>query len=265
MRTVVPMRQIAKPIVRILPPRLHHGVYRVYFQRKYPERHRAFQAARKETGENGECFRPFDEKKCIFVHVPKCAGISVARSLFGCDGGLHATVRQYQVIFPYREFQEYFKFTFVRNPWDRVVSAYFFLKQGGMTELDRRFAERHLSPYSDFDSFVREGLGSGPVRGFFHFRSQLEYLKDRRGGIPIDFIGYFENIQEDFAGIAHRLGVEAELKKENVTHKRKPYTEYYTPETIEIVGNLYREDIEALGYTFDNSTLAEQLKRRQIE
>lgn len=100
----------------------------------------------------------FDELKTIFVHVPKCGGVSINRALFGNLGGGHTSLEEYLTVFSPSEFLSFFKFAFVRNPWDRVVSAYFFLKNGGLNQWDKDWFARELSEYETFESFVRQWL-----------------------------------------------------------------------------------------------------------
>lgn len=88
---------------------------------------------------NNYSYKPLDNLKCIFVHIPKTAGISISRSIFGNLGGGHTKIRDYELIFSAKDFNNYFKFTFVRNPWDRIFSAYRFLKNGGINEEDNLF------------------------------------------------------------------------------------------------------------------------------
>ena len=71
----------------------------------------------------------FDEKKCIFFHIPKTAGISLVKALFGDLDWGHRDVNYYINVFDKKRFNDYFKFTFVRNPYDRLFSAYSFLKK----------------------------------------------------------------------------------------------------------------------------------------
>src|SRR5258706_16293188 len=80
---------------------------------------------------------PFDEHRCIFVHIPKCAGNSVTKSLSqfgGFDCG-HTNLKRFQIMFGPEEFNRYFKFAFVRNPYDRLFSAFLFMKKGGTNEI----------------------------------------------------------------------------------------------------------------------------------
>ena len=69
-------------------------------------------------------FRPWDEHRCIFIHIPRTGGGSVAEALFGGGGETHAPLSAMQRHFEQEEFQAYFKFTFVRNPWDRLVCVF---------------------------------------------------------------------------------------------------------------------------------------------
>lgn len=59
-------------------------------------------------------------------------------TLFGNLGGAQLRIPHDQLIFSQREFEDYFKFTFVRNPWDRLLSAFLFLKKGGANKVDRQ-------------------------------------------------------------------------------------------------------------------------------
>ncbi|HTL74630.1 MAG TPA: sulfotransferase family 2 domain-containing protein, partial [bacterium] len=106
---------------------LWHSIRRFNFQHFRPAKFAALQKKR----------WAFDQHRCIFVHVPKCAGISLVKSLFGDFDCGHTNLRRYQIMFAPAEFNGYFKFTIVRNPFDRVVSAFLFLKKGGVNEKDR--------------------------------------------------------------------------------------------------------------------------------
>ncbi len=197
-------------------------------------------------------FKPFDDKKAIFVHIPKCAGVSVCRSLFGNLAGGHTTLSLYCNVFEPKKFLRYFKFAFVRNPWDRLVSAYHFLRRGGFCDDDRQWFKRELSGYNDFDDFVRHWVTEENVLKYRHFWPQSHYLVDRNNpGVTVDYIGFFENIDDDFHHVARILGVEAELPRSNESAHRD-YKAYYSAETRRIVKLVYDEDINRFGYDFDN-------------
>lgn len=185
--------------------------------------------------------------RCIFVHIPKTAGSSVATALFGAPSS-HLTAQAYLDANP-RKFARFFKFAFVRNPWDRLVSTYAFLRDGGMNAMDRAWASEHLAPYADFDDFVRRGLALEAVRSWVHFRPQTDFICDTDGKVLMDFIGRYEWLDADFAAVAKRLGRDVTLPVTNVS-RRAGYGDYYTPETRELVGRLYRSDVAAFDYGF---------------
>lgn len=192
----------------------------------------------------------FDYYECIFVHIPKTGGISVNDALWGNPGGVHKTMTDYSRIFSKPTLEAYFKFTFVRNPWDRLVSAYTFLKAGGMHADDARWAEQHLKPFTDFEQFVIQGINRENIQKGLHFIPQTDFLK-LDGELAVDFIGHMEDFQNDFNHVKHKLGVpEAELPHKNKSG-RSDYRKYYNAETAEIVARVYAEDIRLLNYTFD--------------
>jgi hypothetical protein len=230
---------------------------RKIFKTLSPKGYRHFQEMRMFDTDRGRSLKPFDEKKCIFVHITKCAGISIATSLFGNLGGGHLRATHYQLIFNQREFEEYYKFTFVRNPWDRLVSAFLFLKKGGANKIDRQWAEENLSQYTDFHTFVTNWVNRKNVNTWKHFVPQYKFLCQPGKQVPVvDFIGHFECINEDFATIQKRLGCSTSLKHLNKTEGvKKEYREYYTEATKQIVADVYKEDIDIFGYDFDNAHL----------
>jgi hypothetical protein len=191
-----------------------------------------------------------DYYKCIFVHIPKNAGLSVCYTLFGNTGGSHRKIIGYKKIFSPKTFRRYYKFTFVRNPWDRLVSTYFFLKKGGLTEKDRIWADSHLGSYSDFDSFVKGWLSEENISNSLHFQHQHRFLEDEKGEIHLDFIGRFENIEADFLTISAKLGIDKKLKKSNASDRNEDYQFYYNDLTRTIVSEVYEKDIRLFNYKF---------------
>ena len=72
----------------------------------------------------------FVETGSVFVHIPKAAGCSVGLALYPRGWGGHRTLRDFRVIFG-RRLWSFYRFTFVRNPFTRLVSAYDYLSKGG--------------------------------------------------------------------------------------------------------------------------------------
>lgn len=191
----------------------------------------------------------FDEKKLIFVHIPKCAGVSISKSVYGSLGGGHMEMWKYELIFG-SKFKEYFKFTVVRNPWDRVYSAYTFLKSGGFGESDSEWFNLSVGLDVDFKTFVCEYLKTKKVQDKNHFRSQISYLKNLDGEVDLDVIIRFENIDEDFKKLSKFSKLDL-LKINSTINRSKDYKRYYNKNMIAIVESLYQEDIKILGYCYD--------------
>jgi hypothetical protein len=196
----------------------------------------------------GEYSHFADQHKCIFIHIPKAAGTSIARTLFG-QGSRHVPWFEYQKA-NQRKFARYFKFTFVRNPWDRLVSSYLFLRNGGLSDADAKWAAENLNGYSDFGQFVRGWVTEENVWTWVHFKPQHHFICDSGGRVRVDFVGRFESIEDDFAYISARMNCPRQLAKVNVGDRRH-YTSYYDDETREIVRRAYARDIHLFEYSFE--------------
>ncbi len=197
----------------------------------------------------------FHDKKCIFVHIPKTAGISVNKSLFSCTIG-HSTIEDYQYILG-MDFKHYFKFAFVRNPWSRLFSAYCFLKQGGITKSDKLWGAENLSNYNNFKEFVTNWLNKSNINSYYHFIPQYKFLcLPHRKKLEIDFLGYFENLDADFERIKAKLSLPRYLTIGHENSLQYPdYKNIYTKKMRDIVYRVYRTDIKLFGYNFDNTNL----------
>lgn len=147
---------------------------------------------------------------------------------------------------PGEVWEGYFKFAFVRNPWDLVASAYHFLRQTlkefpVIRSRDPDIA--FLVESVDFTNFVR-------ARPYLTSESnQLAQLSDARGNLLVDFVGRVETIESDFAEICRRTGISVSLPHVNKA-EHQHYREYYTPETRDIIASHFARDIETFGYTF---------------
>ena len=194
----------------------------------------------------------FDRLGAIFVHIPKCAGVSVNKTIFGNLGGAHKTLKDYRVIFGKKKFDSFFKFTIVRNPWDRLVSAFHFLKKGGMNWADNEWAMKNISEFKDFNTFVKSWLNEDNIWKYHHFRPQYHYITLNGKNIAVDYVGHLESINTDFKIITQKIGIDAELGKEN-TSRREDYQKYYNTETVKIVSEVYKKDIELLGYDYESN------------
>lgn len=130
----------------------------------------------------------------------------------------------------------YFKFIFVRNPWDRKLSDYFFGKREGIVDSNISFT-KYIN-----NNHLNNDLWNSPC---------LEWIEDKNGNIDKNiFIGKFENLKKDFKYICDKINKpNLSLPHINST-THAPYWEYYNDDTKEMIQTKYKKDIEAFNYEF---------------
>ncbi len=246
-------------LLQMLPHDLRRWLYAVFKRSAF----RRLQELRRDP-EGPYSYQPFDKTRSIFIHIPKTAGVSICRSLYGSLAGGHTTITKYQYVFSKNDFNRYFKFSFVRNPWDRLFSAYRFLMKGGYNSNDASWANEHLADFSSFEDFVTNGVAERNIRKYIHFTPQVERLSlPGSRELSIDFLGFFENIMEDFQTVAKKINKNVRLPHANQSGREKEhYLDKYTDKMIAIVEDVYRQDIKAFGYSFDNASLSTQIRLR---
>ncbi|MDO6724720.1 sulfotransferase family 2 domain-containing protein [Celeribacter halophilus] len=190
----------------------------------------------------------------FFVHVPKCAGTSVYKSL-GMpkpDSGSHIPIKAY---FAENATQaaEMDSFTFVRNPWDRFVSAFHYLAFHANGEGDRSFSKAYFSERPDFQSFmsrfVSEGRYRRAVMSHPHFRPQSHYVYSANGRLKPKHIFRVEDGLEQLLLIDEKIGGGFTLESVNRS-ERAEYREYFNPDQAKALRRIYRQDVEMLEYEF---------------
>ena len=179
------------------------------------------------------------EHKFIFIHPNKCGGNSIEYLFQGYIKIDHANLRRYQIKYP-DQYDDYFKFGFSRNPFDRLVSVYHGRTQGKLIAPDIELAKH------SFKSSVKLG-NKGVMK---HCPSLTSFFCNQNFDVDMDFIGRFENYQEDFDIICDKIGIPRQQLPHKNKSKHKHYTEYYDDETREIVAKRYAKDIEYFGYEF---------------
>jgi hypothetical protein len=202
----------------------------------------------------------------LFVHIEKAAGTSIQNALrphatsatdyhwrrrlcwLGAVNRLglyrilafpeHANARLAKRCLPGSVYDGLFKFAFVRNPWDRLVSRYAHLLRS-----KDRYRHKTVMQMKSFEEFIAWEIKRRSAY-------QFEYVTGEDGQSIVDFVGHYERLDEDFATVCARIGVKAELPHANVSEHRD-YRSYYTPESRELVARHFRRDIEMFGYDFD--------------
>jgi hypothetical protein len=184
--------------------------------------------------------------KCIFVHIIKTGGVSICRALRMKDDQLHIPASKIKSI-TQDKWDKYFSFSFTRNPWDKMVSQYFYNGQCYTRDFNK-----YIDRWYNDKEFVTS-----------HSCIHNDYLD-----IDIDFIGRFENLQDDFDFICNKVG----KPKTILPHKNskpittgpdgekvfpKPkglhYSSFYNDSSVNMVAEKFSKDIDLFNYEFDKS------------
>ncbi|MCP5084471.1 MAG: sulfotransferase family protein [Alphaproteobacteria bacterium] len=135
---------------------------------------------------------------------------------------------------------DYFSFAFVRNPWDRFVSSFFFLLRNHPTMINDPFR------------FMPQFLENSQRRNRIQVQPQYDFLYDEEGTCLVDFVGRYETLQQDYDVICKTLDI-ASTKLERVNSSiHGDYRTYYTNELRAAVAETYKSDITAFDYKFDD-------------
>ena len=219
--------------------------------------------------------------KCIFIHIPKCAGSSITNFFFP-DFEFNIFKPNYEVLFGWcpkrkihlqhatakqmletglvtkEQWNKYYKFTFVRNPWDRAYSDYLWMqKELNVIGSFRDFLMKKgiFYKYLTDDSNIK-------YRGD-HLLRQTDYF-DFTGKLKVDFIGRFEDFSNDINEILSALNIDKTfnfyINKSN--NRQEHYSKFYNFKNKKCVSKIYEKDISLLNYKFDEKkTIVEKLNK----
>ena len=192
-------------------------------------------------------------KSFLFIHPPKVAGNSIQDALLpysddkkiiksGQDGierfGIvnsqygfckHSKIKEYKQKLDELTYNSLYRFSILRNPWDRLISYYF-------------------SPHRRQQTWNRDDF----IRFIETVPSILDYLKDDNDKIDVDFLACFERLQEDFNKVCCRIGIAPKQLANRNRSNRDHYTSYYDNDLVNLVGNKYKEEIELGEYEYGN-------------
>jgi hypothetical protein len=197
------------------------------------------------------------QKRFLFVHIPKTAGNSIQSVLrdysedqlialrkeqdgierFGLRNPYykikkHSTLNEYQQALGDEQFRKLYKFTCVRNPWDRMVSYYFTPTQNP-ENWDRKKFREIISKAVSVANYLR--LENGEKDPFAN----------------VDYIMRFENLADDFHAVCAAIGISPSALPQYNRSNRGHYSKYYDDELREFVCTRFAAEIERFGYTFD--------------
>lgn len=202
-------------------------------------------------------------KKFLFVHNYKVGGTSMRRSLrrfdvkswlkspfadkwlmltgkapkvFSYNYPTHDTAAELKAKLPEDIFQDYYKFGFVRNPWDWQVSLYTF-----MVKNTKHYQHELIKSMKDFDEYIHWRIEN-------EVRLQKRFFYDEQGNCLVDYIGKIEELEKGLEHVGKELGVSLKMHHLNASRDNNKYKKFYTQKTLDMVTKAYAEDIETFGY-----------------
>jgi hypothetical protein len=208
------------------------------------------------------------DKNFLFIHIPKTGGSSINHLLypyrdFELSTIHHVPVETFRNWTPTEVFDSLYKFCFVRNPWDLQVSVW-------------RYAVKNVGLNIDFKSYIkwkfidntnildyykfvndREEQDKSLIQNawYLHRVPQVYYMVGEQGNLMVDYVGRLETIDSDMEFLSNKLDLDIQfVPKINITnYNNESYKDYYDEETIRIIGNRFKMDIELFGYDFEEN------------
>lgn len=212
--------------------------------------------------------------KCIFFHIPKTAGTSIEKKLehfktFKRGIQDHRTVKDIEPLSSHdllkiiklcdlsfvakrlrnrlmkkggvskQHYDTYFKFTFVRNPWARVFSWYMNVMRD-----EKHQKDLGISRNCSFKQFLNDHLDQWALR------PQLFWITNINGEIPLDFIGRFEKLQEDFVHVCDVLNIKDNSLPKLIPTTNPLYVDMYDEDMKNIVAQRYADEIRFFKFEF---------------
>ena len=205
-------------------------------------------------------------QKLAFIHIRKNAGCAITHLLLtnalkhettGAICALPQNIRDtYELNYNLKHasalklkehlhedmWNDYYKFACVRNPWDRTVSSYHWIKSK---------EKLHDLSFNKYVNLMYKHKDDKSHKFSHMFQPQSSFITSPNGEIIIDYVIQFEKIQEGIDNVSSSIGINlGTIKKHNVTSHHKHYRKYYTTETQDMVHECYADDVQLFDYKF---------------
>ena len=215
--------------------------------------------------------------KFIFIHIPKTGGCSVENALINhlgkedlitdrmnyqhekinakfCDIPHHSTLRSIHELTS-NEYKDYYKFAFVRNPYERMVSMYSFYSQL-KNEKKEIFIQTEFSKFNAWllgeENIINSKL-SLKAQNQWKNKPKIEFIVDDNNEIGVDFIGRMETFHSDLLTVGKKLGIDIEKTPDKNKSRHLHYSVYYSIEGKKKVEKEYMNDFKKFLYTWSNN------------
>ena len=199
----------------------------------------------------------------LFIHIYKNAGTSITSALspFALSNGgwmAYKILKKLNISTPFfdphpfpshikapdiidilgrEKFASLFSFAIIRNPWDWQVSLYKY-----MLKEEAHFQHELVKELGSFEEYIKWRCKNDVT-------CQKDFIYSENNELLVNYVGRYENLESDFNKICDHIGISASLPRMNVSNT-KPYQEYYTEKTKDLVRQAYELDINTFDYSF---------------
>jgi len=203
----------------------------------------------------------FKDSQSVFVHIPKAAGNSLAIGLYGLSFGHHTAYDYYRN--NKKEWEKVFSFTVVRNPLDRFLSTYNFLKIGGVSKFDKRFSQKHRLKTINVNTFIDKFFNNirfKIYKPYIHFIPQNQFIIHKKYKYSLITKVYkFESLEDSYKNIVRDIRLInpkfiplhddlPKINKTKIVFSEKTSIDEISDENIKRIKNYYYEDYQMFGY-----------------
>lgn len=193
----------------------------------------------------GQAVEEMADRGFVFIHINKTGGSSI-RTALGISGYQHVRAAEVAAWLGERRWSRLETFSTIRNPWDRLVSMYHWRVSTNQTGL----ADSPI-PFADWLDLCLRKRDPFYVKNPLMLAPQTYWLCDDTGRLLVDRLLRFERLAADFAEFCSVIrfdGLELPHLKKT---ERRHYSVYFSECDAELVGQVYKSDIDAFGYTFE--------------
>ena len=202
----------------------------------------------------------FRYNQSVFIHIPKAAGNSFSIGLYGIDNGHYTAFDYYKD--NKKEWEKLFSFTVVRNPLERFLSAYNFLKNNGVNKFDKQFSIKQNLKNTNVNIFIDKYFNNRNrfSKTYLHFIPQINFiLHQKYQHSLISRVYKFESLEDSYKDIVRDIKLvnprfeplHDSLPKINETKTKfaeKTSLDEINDKNIKIIKDYYSADYQMFGY-----------------
>tara|TARA_B110000495_G_C22922936_1_gene539238 strand:+ start:263 stop:1000 length:738 start_codon:yes stop_codon:yes gene_type:complete len=214
----------------------------------------------------------FPKAKCIFIHIPKCGGLKVLDCMLGLNYKPVSRYRNHAFLKAFDDdlIKNNFKFTMIRNPWERIVSHYFFHGPGApfspkicyINEYANYVTSQRMYPKESrflnvsFDDFVCKFVCNEEIvsslQNYYISTDSIDFIKNNDGEIDMDYIGFTDQLLYHVRNVFNILGYDLScIDESKINELEYPhYSTFYSDYTKEVVRDFFSQEIDYFDLKF---------------